>query len=550
MSGLLRLGRVAAVPVGPGGTKLALRLLGEATGAARACLLRLNSDGSFDPSPVHWSLDETVPTIDLPRAHRVLAFREIRLFRESDAPPERPPKHAIYAPLVAASGAVGVLVVEGESAATFDELRIRTVATVASQIALGLENATLIRTLRSEMERAEAASQAKSEFLANVSHEIRTPMNAILGYLELIEDPETPSDERAVLIDGVRRSGTHLLGVIDNILDISQIEAGKVSVSLERVSPEDICRDVESLFRGQATEKSLRFAVECAKDVPPIIYTDRARLRQILVNLVGNAIKFTETGFVRVTVHMQTRPGDPEGRLRVCVADSGIGMGVETQERIFEPFEQGDAASTRRFGGTGLGLSIARRLVELLGGEISVESQRGQGARFIVMVPARVASREESGRDALDREGVTPSAEAGESLRAMRFSGRVLLAEDGPDNQRVIRQFLTRAGLEVEIAEDGQVACQRAFAAKYGGRPFNLILMDIDMPVVDGYRATERLREAGFTTPIIALTAHALTGDRERSLGAGCDEYATKPISRDSLLSLVARYLPSFKSED
>jgi signal transduction histidine kinase/CheY-like chemotaxis protein len=550
MSRLLSLGRVAAVPVGPGGTKLALRLLGEATGATRVCLLRLSSDGSFEPTPVHWSLDDTVATVDLPRAHRVLAFREIRLFRETHTPEGRPPKHTIYAPLVAASGAVGVLVVEAESTEPFDELRIRTVATVASQIALGLENATLIRTLRGEMEKAEAASQAKSEFLANVSHEIRTPMNAILGYIELIEDPETASEERAVLIDGVRRSGTHLLGVIDNILDISQIEAGKVTLALERVSPEDICRDVESLFRGQATEKSLQFAVECSKDVPPVIFTDRARLRQILVNLVGNAIKFTETGFVRVTVHMQTRPGEPEGRIRVCVADSGIGMGDDTQERIFEPFEQGDAASTRRFGGTGLGLSIARRLVELLGGQITVESQRGQGARFVVTVPARVASEEEAGQDVVYREDTPASTETIQRLRAMRFSGRVLLAEDGPDNQRVIRHFLTRAGLEVEIAQDGQVACQMAFAAKYGGRPYDLILMDIDMPVVDGYRATAQLRKAGFTCPIIALTAHALTGDRERSLGAGCDDYATKPISRDALMTLVARYLSNPKSDD
>jgi signal transduction histidine kinase/ActR/RegA family two-component response regulator len=550
MSTLVSVGKVASVPVGPGGTRHALRLLGEATGAARISLFRLRPEGSFESTPVEWTRDEGLPAVDVGLAHRVLAFREIRLFRETDPPATRLPRHTLYAPLVAASGAVGVLVVDAEPGEEFDELRVRTVATVASQVALGIENATLIRTLRGEMERAEAASQAKSEFLANVSHEIRTPMNAILGYIELIEDPETPSEDRGMLIDGVRRSGTHLLSVIDNILDISQIEAGKVTLSVERVSPEDISLDVEMLFRGQAQEKSLQFGVKCDENLPPAIYTDRARLRQILVNLVGNAIKFTESGFVRVTVEMQQKEGTEEGYLNIEVSDSGIGMGDETQARIFEPFEQGDAAPTRRFGGTGLGLSIARRLVELLGGEITVQSQPGQGALFAVTVPTRSAAlAEEPVLDRTESETLSLSTTGTESVR-MRFSGRVLLAEDGVDNQRVIERFLTRAGLDVEIAENGQVACQIAFAARYGGRPFDLVLMDIDMPVVDGYQAAETLRRAGFTVPIIALTAHALTGDRERSLGAGCNDYATKPISRDGLMTLIARYLEPVKPEE
>ena len=550
MSSLVSVGRVAPVPVGPGGTKLALRLLCEATGAARISLFRLTPEGDFEPTPVQWIGDESLPEVDVEGASRVLAFREIRLLRETDPPSGSSPRHTLYVPLVAASGAVGVLVVDAEPGDQFDELRVRTVATVSSQIALAIENATLIRTLQGEMERAEAASQAKSEFLANVSHEIRTPMNAILGYIELIEDPETPSEDRAMLIDGVRRSGTHLLSVIDNILDISQIEAGKVTLSVERVSPEDISLDVEMLFRGQAKEKSLQFEVKCDENLPPAIHTDRARLRQILVNLVGNAIKFTESGFVQVTVEMQRKEATEEGHLHIAVSDSGIGMGDETQARIFEPFEQGDAAPTRRFGGTGLGLSIARRLVELLGGEITVQSQPGQGALFTVTVPTRAAPQEEEPiPDRTEGETVSLSTTGTEPGRR-RFSGRVLLAEDGVDNQRVIEHFLTRAGLDVEIAENGQVACQIAFAARYGGRPLDLILMDIDMPVLDGYRATETLRKAGFTVPIIALTAHALTGDRERSLQAGCNDYTTKPISRDTLMSLIARYLEAAKQAE
>jgi signal transduction histidine kinase/CheY-like chemotaxis protein len=536
--------RIDPNAAGANAPRLALRLLGEAIGARRVVLLWLNHEGQFERAPVQWTRDGSIVPLEMGRAHECTASGEIHHFRDSGSPQE-PQTDALYVPLFVGAEALGALVVDSEPGVAFDGNSIATLVTFGSQLALAMDNDSLIFNLRASVERAEAANRAKSEFLANVSHEIRTPMTAILGYLELMEDPETSNELRTELGDGVRCSGDHLLDVVNDIVDISRIEAGKIALKFSQLSPRDICEDVRAIFRGQATQKGLTFDVACPEERAPCVETDRKRLRQILVNLVGNAIKFTESGFVQVYVEVQ-RGRDRDERLLITVSDSGIGMGDDTQLRIFEPYVQGDPTTTRKFGGTGLGLAIARRLVELLGGSISVESTRGEGTLFAVTLPMTppdglVCSAE-------DRTPQTPVSRGADAVPEI-LSGRILLAEDGHDNQKVIEHFLTRAGLQVEIAENGKLAYDMAVATHDSGSPYDLILMDIDMPVLDGYQVTSMLRRAGFTKPIIALTAHALSGDRERCLQAGCNDYTTKPIRRKLLLSVLARHLGQSKPE-
>jgi CheY-like chemotaxis protein len=375
-----------------------------------------------------------------------------------------------------------------------------------------------------------------------MSHEIRTPMTAVIGYADLLADPETPCEARDEFVDLIRRNGNHLLQIINDILDLSRIEEGKLNVSVEPVSPAEVAREVERLLRDGARAKGLRLEAEICDGLPETIETDPLRLRQILLNLVGNGVKFTESGSVR----LQVAPDDPHAsRVRFSVEDSGIGMDEKARARIFEPFFQGDTSSTRQYGGTGLGLAIARRLVECLEGDIAAESAPGIGTRVSFRIPARSAEASES---RAQPGGPTPTAKRSDPASVPKdLSGRVLLAEDSPDNQRIIERLLSRSGLEVEIAENGQVAYEKVCAAMGSDAPFDLVFMDVDMPVLDGYQATGLLREAGYTGPIVALTAHALPEERSRSLEAGCDDHLTKPVERSVLIENAARHLAERK---
>lgn len=393
---------------------------------------------------------------------------------------------------------------------------------------------------------AESATEAKSQFLANMSHEIRTPMTAIIGYSDLLLDPQQPSEDRVQCVETIRRNADHLLTLINDILDLSKIEAEKMTVEQIGCSPCQIVSDVASLMRVRASEKNIGFFVEYESAIPETIISDPVRVRQILINLVGNSIKFTKSGYVKTQIHLEAGDGT-NPMLHFKVVDTGIGMTDEQRNRLFRPFTQADYSTTRQFGGTGLGLTICKRLVEMLGGSIDVTSVPGLGSSFLFRIPTGSLDGVTLLQSPSEVEVVTGISEEDEASNKScheTLAARVLLAEDGVDNRRLISHHLKKAGVEVTTAENGKLAFEAATAAMTGGTPFDLIFMDMQMPVMDGYQATSRLRQEGYRGPIVALTAHAMSGDREKCSMAGCDEYLTKPIDPQKLFAMIRNLAP------
>ncbi|MCL2329743.1 MAG: ATP-binding protein, partial [Phycisphaerae bacterium] len=356
---------------------------------------------------------------------------------------------------------------------------------------------------------ANAANQAKSDFLANMSHEIRTPMTAISGYTDLLLDliQQAPDDDlrekRCDYLSSIRRNGDLLLQLIDDILDLSKIEAGQFSLDKTECSPIEILSEVRSLMGMRAESRGLTFRVQTAGPIPEIICSDPRRIKQILVNLVGNAIKFTSSGEITITACMATDPGFD--RVEFAVTDTGIGIAPEQLDRLFQPFSQGDESTTRKFGGTGLGLAIGKRMAEVLGGTISVQSELGKGSTFRLTI----ATGPTRGQRIVEPQNIELAPVSGPIHPAntvQQLDCRILLAEDGLDNQRLISTILQKVGATVTICENGQLAIDAALSAEQAGEPFDIILMDMQMPVLDGYSATRTLRERGYRGPIIALT--------------------------------------------
>ena len=398
---------------------------------------------------------------------------------------------------------------------------------------LEIQNAEL-RRLQSL---AESASRAKSEFLANISHEIRTPLTAILGFAEHLLEPDIRPQERWEDLQTIRRNGRHLLQLINDVLDLSKIESGQFQIRLAACDLRSLMDDLQATFSPLANERGLTFDVLPLRIHPPVIQSDSDRLRQILYNLLSNAFKFTERGGVTLSVEDGRFPASPRRRVQFRVTDTGPGMGPDLLARLFRPFTQGDASATRPFGGTGLGLTISRNFARLMGGDIRVTSQVGTGSIFTVGVDAGPLDAERP----TDKAGSRPVTPAPLTSAATRppLSGRILLAEDAPDIRRLLMFQLTKFGLEVVSVNNGAEAVEAALSAAESHQPFDVVLMDMQMPVMDGYQATATIRRAGYLRPVIAVTANALSGDREKCLAAGCDEFLSKPIDFHQLHSLL-----------
>ncbi len=400
-----------------------------------------------------------------------------------------------------------------------------------------------ITDMRDASERAEAANRAKSEFLANMSHEIRTPMTAILGFADLLAehgDVARAPQARLEYIDSIKRNGDHLLSIINDILDISKIEAGKMAVEQLQVDPQQLLLDVESLMSVKAKAKNVELRMVQDGPLPALISTDPIRLRQILVNLLGNAIKFTELGSVTVRASFEPKPAP---RLFIRVVDTGIGMSPEQVSRVFNAFEQADASTTRRFGGTGLGLRISRNLAHMLGGEIHVESTPGVGSCFTLSLDAGAVDISLMRQPESLRHSIASPTLFSRPTTDTPLEGRyILLAEDGPDNQRLIAFHLRRAGAEVRVVDNGRLALEALTidntvdGAIRTPPLFDLVVTDMQMPEMDGYTLARVLRSRGWPRHILALTAHAMDGDAEKCIIAGCHSYATKPIDKHALI--------------
>lgn len=418
--------------------------------------------------------------------------------------------------------------------ATTQDLSRRVVATGSDEIS---DLADSINDLTAQLHETQRcliqANQARSQFLANVSHEVRTPVTALLGFIDLLQDPELPRAQHEDFVRTIRSNAQHLLTILNDLLDTAKIESGQMAVEVMPTDLPTILLDSIELVRPTATRKGVALHLQQDTPIPRTIATDPTRLRQILANLLSNALKFTEHG----SVHLIASLTD-EQTLLLQVKDTGIGISAEQQQRLFAPFVQADATTSRRFGGTGLGLALSRSLARCLGGDVTLQSREGQGSTFslTLQIGSIAGAAMETSLKAATR---TSCATATAALKFDLTTRRVLVVDDALDNRRLVSFVLSKAGASVDTAENGRIGVDRVLAAEGSGQPYDLVIMDMQMPVLDGYGATIELRERGQELPILALTANAIQADLEACLLAGCSDYATKPIDRHRLLEVT-----------
>jgi PAS domain S-box-containing protein len=397
-----------------------------------------------------------------------------------------------------------------------------------------LATCTDIHERKEAQQEAQAANMAKTSFLANMSHEIRTPMSSILGFTELMRDPNQSEEERVRCLNTVQRNGQQLLRIIDEILDISKVEAGQMRMEKVPVKIGTLIADLHALLHLKASEKGLGLEFNLERSVPATLVTDPTRLRQVLINLTANAIKFTETGQVSVVVDWLPI----ESKIQFSVRDTGIGIDSAKVPNLFQPFSQVDNSITRHFGGSGLGLVLSRELARAMGGDVILaETKEGVGSTFVVEVIAQPEGEAMLEKLDLASERESTAKSWSGSAHEQPLAGiNVLLVDDLIDNRELLGRVLTMAGANVDTAENGRDGVEKAMAGEYA-----VVLMDIQMPLLDGYQATRQLRKNGFSSPIIALTAHGMKEERDRCIEAGCNAHLTKPIKLHTLIEHVSQ---------
>jgi signal transduction histidine kinase/CheY-like chemotaxis protein len=391
--------------------------------------------------------------------------------------------------------------------------------------------------LRKSKEEAEEANKAKSAFLANMSHEIRTPMNAILGFTDILKRGYVKNEQESLkYLNTIHSSGKSLLELINDILDLSKVEAGKLEFESVQFQPYITIDEVVEMLRPTAEKKGITISWKAIEDIPETILVDPMRFRQILFNLIGNAIKFTDHGSVQLECshHVDKK----KNYLQIDIIDSGIGMSETALENVFDPFVQADATVSRRFGGTGLGLSISRKFARALGGDITVTSKENEGSVFTILMQ----TGESSPGNLISPQALKALCDQYVESTVSRLSftggGKVLVVDDGRENRELVKIVLEEAGLTVDEAENGALGVEKATSNRY-----DMILMDVQMPVMDGFTAAKTMRKSGLTLPIVALTANAMQGFEQQCLDNGYSDYATKPVDIDKLIQIVAKYL-------
>ncbi|MGE0634047.1 MAG: response regulator [Pseudobdellovibrionaceae bacterium] len=430
------------------------------------------------------------------------------------------------------TGALSFILSEGPR--QFDELDLSVALDLGKRVAFAIENARLFQ-------KAQEANKAKSSFLANMSHEIRTPLGAMLGFAEMVSEAGSLSAEQNNNIQTIIRNGRQLLRIVDEILDLSKVESEKMEIEKIPFSLPQLIQEVTDLLRLKAQEKGLGFYVTPLSELPKRIVSDPTRLRQVLLNVIGNSIKFTEEGSVFLSIQLapsKSRFNSP--MLEFSVMDTGVGISAEQEKLLFQPFSQADCSTTRRFGGTGLGLTLSRKLARMLGGDLVLtRSSPGLGSTFQITIEAK--SVEEGKHLATEDAPLDHNKSHSEKVsqdQTGQSHKKILVVDDAPDNRVLVRWYLDKLGYDVDVAGSGLESVERTMNKEY-----DLILMDIQMPGMDGFEALRQLRLHECKKPIIAVTAHAMKGDRERCLRSGFDDYLIKPIDRESLRESITRHL-------
>ena len=447
-------------------------------------------------------------------------------------------------PILHSDGSVlGTFAVYSRTVRNPNDQELRVMEFLSRTAGIAIERQRTEEALRQSEQRALLASKAKSEFLANMSHEIRTPMSAILGHADLLltylKDPDN-----IACVGTIRRNGDHLLNIINDILDISRIEAGKMDIAKSRCPLIEILSDLWAMMHVKVSGKPVELRFVAEDPLPEMIETDPQRLKQIFINLLGNAIKFTQSG--HVTLRVSALDVDDPSTLRFDVEDSGIGIPGKNLENLFDSFSQGDASVTRRFGGSGLGLAISKRLTIMLGGQLTAESTEGVGSTFSLTLP--VDSFQGNRMISINANDLVSEFKPVEITTNLPC--RVLLVDDRRDVRFLAQQILENAGATVILAEDGLEAIKAVARVTENSEHIDIIVMDMQMPTMDGYSAAAKLRSSGCDLPIIALTANAMSGDREQCLTAGCDDYVSKPIDRAVLLEKVRQLTQDISTEE